>query len=262
MDIKKYLQRLNLDIPLHNDFNTLHTLHQAHAFSIPFENFNVQLKRPIPLDKQSLFKKLILDNRGGYCYELNTLFYFLLKEIGFEVTPLIGRPRYGYHNAFRPKTHMVLKVEIGDKAYLCDLGFGGKGLISPMELSYKKESQQFGDTFKLVPHEEGYELQALVNTSWISLYSFDLVPQRLIDYELANFFNMHSPDSRFTQQVICAMPTKTGRVLLLDNTFRYQEGGKQKHLNIDSAQAYADILKKYFGISQDLSEQLFKIKSA
>jgi len=253
MDVKRYLQRLQLDIPLKNDLITLITLHRAQAFTIPFENFNVHLKHPIPLDKESLFEKLILDNRGGYCYELNILFSLLLEEIGFEITPLIGRPLYGYNNAIRPKTHMVLKVTTEGQDYLCDLGFGERGLIEPIALKYHQEYEQFGEVFQLVPHTEGYELQTKITDNWISLYSFDLVPQKYVDYELANFFNMHSPDSRFTQQVICAMPTPKGRILLLDKAF------KTNHANttISSHKHYNKVLSDNFGINQDLSEKLF-----
>jgi N-hydroxyarylamine O-acetyltransferase len=253
MDLQKYLKRLQLDISVKNDFTTLQSLHRAQAFSIPFENFNVHLKHPIPLDIQSLFKKLILNNRGGYCYELNILFCELLREIGFDVTPLIGRPLYGYNNAIRPKTHMVLKVKTQGKEYLCDLGFGGRGLIEPMELVFHQECEQFGDTFKLVPHPEGYELQTKVEDNWVSLYSFDLTEQKYIDFELANFFNMHSPDSRFTQQVICAMPTETGRILLLDKEFKTNKANKP----VSSHTEYDQILSENFGISQALYEKLF-----
>ena len=257
MNVEAYLQRLSLDIELKNDFLTLQTLHRAQAFNIAFENFNVQLERPIPLDKDSLFQKLIIDKRGGYCYELNILFYFLLKEIGFEVTPLIGRPLYGYHNARRPKTHMVLKVHTQGKDYLCDLGFGGKGLIEPIELLLEQESVQFTDTFKLVSHVEGYELQSKLEDNWISLYSFDLTRQSLIDYELANFFNMHSPDSRFTQEVICAMPTPKGRILLLNKVFKYHQKNETKQITLTTHEEYDACLKEHFKIPQALANLLF-----
>ncbi|MDF1882009.1 arylamine N-acetyltransferase [Sulfurimonas sp. MAG313] len=257
MNTSAYLKRLHLDINLNNDYKTLKTLHRAQAFSIPFENFNVQLKRPIPLDKESLFQKLIVEQKGGYCYELNILFYFLLQELGFETTLLIGRPLYGYKNAIRPKTHMVLKVHIEGISYLCDLGFGGRGLIEPLELVYEKENEQFGDIFKLIPHTEGYELQCKIEDHWVPLYSFDLNAQNLIDYELANFFNRHSEDSRFTQQIICAMPTPEGRILLLDKEFKSSHGRTE----ITSNEQYNSILKDNFGIFQNLAEALFTSKN-
>jgi len=259
MNLDAYLERLNLNIRLESNFQTLQSLHRAHAFTIAFENFNVHLKRTIHLDKENLFQKLIVEKRGGYCYELNILFSFLLKEIGFHVTHLIGRPLYGYNNALRPRTHMILKVEIEGKEYLCDLGFGGRGLIEPIELTFDKENIQFNDIFKLIPHPEGYELQSYISEDWVSLYSFDLHEQQLIDYELANFYNMHSPDSRFTQQLICAKPTEQGRILLLDKKFKYYEDGKSKTVTIQTDKEYDEILYKYFGFSTLLAEKLFTI---
>jgi len=257
VDIDAYLKRLEITIDVENSLKTLQNLHRAHAFTIAFENFNVHLKRPIPLDKENLFQKLIVEKRGGYCYELNTLFSFLLQEIGFNVTHLIGRPLYGYKNALRPRTHMVLKVETEGKEFLCDLGFGGRGLIEPIELIFNQESIQFDDIFKLVPHTDGYELQSLIGDDWVPLYSFDLHKQQLIDYELANFYNMHSPDSRFTQQLICAKPTSKGRILLLDKKFKHYEDGKSKIVTIQTAKEYDEILHKYFGFTNLLAEKLF-----
>jgi len=254
MHIPDYLKRLKLDIELDNSFNTLRELHRAHAFNIPFENFNVRLKHPIALDKESLFEKLILNNRGGYCYELNILFSFLLEALEFKVTRLIGRPLYGYNNALRPRTHMVLKVEAEGKSYLCDLGFGGKGLIEPIELQYDQENEQFGDVFKLIKHPELYELQCRLNNTWVSLYSFDLHPQSLIDYELPNFFNSFSTDSRFTQQVICAMPTPQGRMLLLDRSFKHPDRERVDEL---SDTDYNNILQKDFNINTIKAQALF-----
>lgn len=262
MDIQTYLKRLNLNQALKVDLDTLITLHRAHAFTIPFENFNVRLEKPISIEPKDIFEKLILNNRGGYCYELNILFAELLKEIGFKVTPLIGRPLYGYNNALRPRTHMILKVHLHQKNYLCDLGFGGKGLIEPIELVYGQDNEQFGEVFSLANHPEGYELQCKIEDEWLSLYSFDLTEQSYIDYELANFYNMSSPDSRFTQQIICAKPTPQGRILLLDKTFKYVHEGKNIIKTLDSIEEYEAILHTYFNIDKKIATPLFQLSPA
>ncbi len=43
------------------------------------------------MDIPDIYEKIVTRNRGGYCFELNGLFGWLLSEIGFDVTHLMGR---------------------------------------------------------------------------------------------------------------------------------------------------------------------------
>ena len=36
------------------------------------------------LSLEKIYNDIVVKNRGGFCYENNALFYWLLKEIGFE----------------------------------------------------------------------------------------------------------------------------------------------------------------------------------
>ncbi|HMB24424.1 MAG TPA: arylamine N-acetyltransferase, partial [Anaerolineales bacterium] len=91
MDIPLYLARIQYTQPLQPDAQTLRELHLAHMLNVPFENLDIGLKRPIRLSEAALWDKIIVQRRGGFCYELNGLFALLLKEIGFRVTYLNAR---------------------------------------------------------------------------------------------------------------------------------------------------------------------------
>src|SRR5690606_9164296 len=107
--------------------------HQAHALSIPFENLDVLAKRPPQLDLASLQRKLVTNRRGGYCFEVNALFAAVLRELGFDVTTLIGRVRWmSPEEVDTARSHMLMRVELPEGSYLADVGFGGLTMTGPI----------------------------------------------------------------------------------------------------------------------------------
>ena len=100
--------------------------HRAHCAAIPFENLDILLGRPIALDLPALEAKLVRARRGGYCFEQNTLFQAALEALGFRVTALAARVRVGATEV-RPRTHMLLRVDLPEGAFVADVGFGGDG---------------------------------------------------------------------------------------------------------------------------------------
>jgi N-hydroxyarylamine O-acetyltransferase len=112
MDINAYLDRIRYDKPVKPDVPTLRGLQTAHMRSIPFENLDIGLKRRIRIDEESIWYKLIRQRRGGFCYELNGLFAWLLKQIGFEVTYLNARVFDRQGNLGIDFDHLALLVQV------------------------------------------------------------------------------------------------------------------------------------------------------
>ena len=132
-DLPAYLARVAFQKAPRPDAATLRALHQAHIAAIPFENLDIPLGRGIRIDLGSIQAKLVRTRRGGYCFEQNALFAAALEEIGFPVTRLSARVRSG-GAMLLPRTHMLLKVEADGIARICDVGFGGWGLLEPIPL--------------------------------------------------------------------------------------------------------------------------------
>src|SRR6187397_3354830 len=88
MDFQSYLQRINYRGEQTPTAATLRELHRAHLLTVPFENLDIHLGRPIVLEQGALFDKIVRRRRGGFCYELNGLFAALLYKLGFDVTML------------------------------------------------------------------------------------------------------------------------------------------------------------------------------
>ncbi len=211
LDLDAYLTRIGFDGERHPTAQTLAALHRAHTTSIPFENLEIMLGRPIVLDLDSLQNKLIRHNRGGYCYEHVTVFAAALERLGFRFTALAGRVTLGAE-AVRPRTHALIVVEFDDnRRWLCDVGFG-RGPLEPIELIAGNEVDQDGWQLRLsraplgasteVLHPDQWTLwqrsSADGTVAWLDRHVFTLDPQYPIDYAVGNHFVSTSPRSPFT----------------------------------------------------------------
>lgn len=245
-DLDAYLERLAHRDSLAADLPTLEALHLAHAGSIPFENLDVLLKRPIRLDLESLEDKLVARRRGGYCFEHNTLFAAVLKRLGFRVTELAARVRRTTHRVL-PRTHMCLLVEIEGRPYLADVGFGSE-LILPVPLRVGAATDHFGRRYRLLAEPPGYVLQLGDQ----DLYAFTLEPQHPVDYEMANHFTATHPGSIFTQVLTAQLARPEGRTSLRNDLLSVETAHGVEEQRLEHAEQLLATLRERFGI--DLPE--------
>jgi len=249
MDIRAYCDRIAYRGEIMSSSDALRALHLAHALAVPFENLDNFLGRPISLEPADLFAKIVTGKRGGYCFELNGLFSLLLEAMGFEVTRLIARVRYGAKPPY-PRSHQVSMVKVGGEPWLADVGFGGNGLLEPIRLSSDVQVKQHSEEFRLAAIDsDEYLLQCLVHDEWESLYSFTLEPFQPVDYLYPNYFHSHSPESRFMQRRICTIPTTDGRKTLVDRSLSIRRNGKNEKSSAGSDAEYARLLREHFGIA-------------
>lgn len=134
MDRARYLQRINFTEPLTLSSQTLSLLHEAHVLHVPFENLNIHSRKIISLSPTDLFQKVISENRGGYCYELNSLFCYLLRDIGFSCRMVSSSTVYAADKTWGPAfDHLSLIVHCEEKFWLLDVGFGNL-FVKPLEI--------------------------------------------------------------------------------------------------------------------------------
>src|SRR5467141_2050357 len=123
MNTKAYLKRIGCNRPTRPSLDVLRTLHRKHLLSIPFENLDIHLHKPILLSEAAFYDKIIKHHRGGFCYELNGSFSSLLRNLGFKVSMLSARVARK-DGGFSPDyDHMTLLVKL-NKPWLADVGFG------------------------------------------------------------------------------------------------------------------------------------------
>ena len=102
--------------------------------SIPFENLDIHIGRPIILSEDAFYEKIIEHRQGGFCYELNGPFAGLLTSLGFKVS-MLSAPVAGKNDGFTPEfDHMILLVTMKDR-WVADVGFGDP-FTEPKRLDY------------------------------------------------------------------------------------------------------------------------------
>jgi N-hydroxyarylamine O-acetyltransferase len=206
-DLDAYLDRIGYAGSRFPTLDTLEEIHLRHAQTIPFENLNPLLRWPVRLDSRSLQQKLVRDGRGGYCFEHNLLLKEALTTLGFDVSGLAARVLWNAPDgAVTPRGHMLLLVDLDDKAYIADVGFGGMTLTSPLRLQPEIAQSTPHEPFRLIARRNDFTLQAGVAGAWKALYRFDLQEQHLVDYEVSNWYLSNHPDSPFVNGLIAARP--------------------------------------------------------
>jgi N-hydroxyarylamine O-acetyltransferase len=238
VDISSYFARIGYAGSRAPTLATLNAIAARHVESIPFENLDVLLGRPICIDLPAIENKLVRQHRGGYCFEHNTLLLHALGALGFSVTALSARSCYrAPARDARPRTHMLLRVELDGESYLVDGGFGGQSLTSALRLA--------PDVRQDTPHEprrivregswEGLARrvpdavlvhQALLGDTWHDLYEFTLERMPPPDREMGSWYTSAHPRSHFREHLMVARATPEGRVTLQDRelTLRQRDG--------------------------------------
>jgi len=247
--IKKYLHRIQYTDELNPSLQVLKNLQKSHLIHIPFENLDIIAGKPIELDIEKLYNKIVLNNRGGFCYELNGLFFELLRTIGFEVKMVSARvynKKKGFDQEF---DHMVLIARIDNSDYLTDVGFG-EFAFSPLKIELNAIQNDERSLFKIEEHDSNYLLVSKQEKEqWIPEYIFSLKARELNEYEGMCHYHQTSPESHFTWKRICSLPTEKGRITITGNTLKItiQENHTEKH--IENEIELNKYLKKYFNIS-------------
>ena len=251
MDIPRYLARIQYSRPIRPDISTLRGLHRAHMLSVPFENLDIGLRRPIRLNEAALWDKIVVQKRGGFCYELNGLFAALLKEIGFHVTYLNGRVYGRDGNLGIDFDHLTLLVQAPQQSgrWLVDVGFGDS-FNEP--LSFEEPGEQLQDlrSYRLEQMPNGYVVwQRNYTGDWERQYFFDLQPRSFpINYEAGYLYHQTSPRSSFTRGDLISKATPDGRVTLEGGRLIVTRNGQRSDRLVENREEYLELLKKYFEV--------------
>ena len=228
IDLKAYLRRIGFAAPVAPDLATLRALATAHVASIPFENLDPLFGVPVQLDLPALQRKLVDSERGGYCFEQNTLFAAALQTIGFTVSGLVARVLWRQaEDAVTAQTHMLLRVELDGATWLADVGFGGHALTGALRLQSGVEQATGHEPFRVLLQGEDWRMQSLVHEHWVSLYHFDLRRALPIDYVVANHYVSTYPTSSFVNDLRVARTASDRRLTLRNREFTVRRLGHE-----------------------------------
>lgn len=248
IDIESYLNRIKYKGSLEPTAENLDALHQAHLFSVPFENLNIHSNLPISLDPEDLYRKIVEQRRGGFCYELNGLFSRLLVALGYKVTLLSAGVKHSGDQEYGPEfDHLTLLVEL-EQRWLVDIGFG-IGFRHPLLLDSRDKQRQEVESYELVDEDDFVILmRRKFLEEWRPAYRFKLIPRRYDDFLGMCGYHTTSPESPFLKHALIMMDQPDGKMELINRRFTrtFPDGSTEQH-ELDET-AYRIFLRDKFGI--------------
>ena len=218
--------------------------------SVPFEAIDVQIGRRIELDLENIYNKVIIEKRGGYCYELNYLFHEMLSQLGF--TSFLISARIFNKDHFGPECdHMAIIVEL-EEQWLVDVGYGDL-FLEPIQIKTELEQHDSNKTYLIKKDKSNdfilYEsLNRELESEFIIKYKFESKPRKVIEFSEQNSWKQTSAESYFVKNRICTLPTEEGRKTILNNVYKVKTNGKSEQIEIEGKAQFMDLLEKEFNI--------------
>ena len=241
-----YLARIGFAGTPRADADTLVAVHRAHLRAIPYENLDVQLGRPVSLDIDAIFAKLVVGRRGGWCYEMNGLLGWALQAMGFTVTRLCAGVMRSARGDAALGNHLALWVHL-DEPWLADVGFGD-GTLEPVPVRAGR-IRQGGLEFALEALPEG----------WWRLHNHPHGAAASFDFRLAPAdggllarqcqFLQTSPESPFTRVAVVQRHVDGGLALLRGRVLKQVRMGRGGTLEVTRREV-AD-QDDYLGVLRD-----------
>ena len=226
IDLKAYFKRVGFTGPAPATLSTLKRLQALHATTIPFENLDPLMGRPVSLNLSTLSEKFLNQGRGGYCFEQNVFFQGVLQALGFSVSGLAAVVQWNRPaDEYGPRIHMVLRVNLPEGQFIVDVGYGRLTLTSPLELVPAIEQQTTLEVFRLMPVNGQFQVQIKLRGRWAAVYQVSLQDVSSDDYAVYNWFTSTNPDVVFTNHLMVARPTLLGCVLRGVRVEQHGDGG-------------------------------------
>ncbi len=249
MNVKDYLARIGFgDEVVSTDHPTLQRLQRSHLLAVPFENLDIHWKRPIVLDIEKFYKKIVAEGRGGFCYELNFLFNELLAALGFDTRVISARVFNGKSHG--PEfDHAAIIVKIGADEYLSDVGFGAFTSEALQIIPDAEQLDPSGSFMIRRREDDHYEVLKQEADVWRSEYIFQKRSRQLDEFSEMCDFQQFSSESHFTKGKLCALMTETGRKTLTEKSFIVTSNGEKNERPVNSEEEFYDLLSREFGIA-------------
>jgi N-hydroxyarylamine O-acetyltransferase len=248
MDTKKYLERINFKTAATVNYETLVRLHELHVLSVPFENIDIYFKRAFNLAIDNVYQKVVVQRRGGFCYELNSLFNELLVSLGFK-SRIISSRIFDESGALGPEyDHMCVLIEIDNNQYLADVGYGDL-FITPLEIKggIQSDGRNF---FKMEPYTENEFFLSMspTETDLVKKYIFNLKEVSIESFYKICRDKQINKASYFVKNTICTKPTYSGRLTIFNGKLIEKRNEERIEQAIADDKDLIKLLKERFEI--------------
>ena len=254
----QYLELLGLQ-RREPDIELLNSIIRTHVARFAFASVGPLLGDELPLDFESLYRRIIVARRGGYCFEQNGLMFELLEEFGFSVNLYLGRVIYN-QDIHPGLTHSITLVDINGEHYVADVGFGPLGPASAVNMSGQRSVDGFR-IFRVAERDPGvFHMQTLKDGEFYSLYKFELARYGQADCEVGHFYSHKHPAASFVNHLVVSKIMETEVLSLRNRELTViQKSGDLKR-SLDSSEDMRKVLNRKFGleVNEAECEQLFK----
>ncbi len=252
-NLDAYLRRINYAGSIAPTLETLQAIHRLHPTHIPFENLNPLMELPVRLGLRDIEQKLLVERRGGYCFEHNLLLKAALESMDFAVTPIAAAVIIGDAGETElPLNHMLLIVDVGGQPYIADVGFGGSTPTAPLRLKEDIEQETPHGRYRLLGGYPKWRLEGQIAGEWTGLYEFTLAPRTLEDYVAMNDGTMVS----FRDDLRVARIDGAKRINLRNARLNVHENGETTTRVLTSLLEIRDVLTNTFGIELPETDKL------
>ncbi len=256
--VREYLQALGL----HGrklDFEFLSDVVARHVATFAFSSVGCRLGEDLPLDFESLYQRIILRRRGGYCFEQNGLLYRVLAELGFSPELYLARVVYD-HDTHPGLTHRITIVDYERRRYVLDVGFGALAPRIPIPMS-GIESDDGRKTFRIAERRPGeYHMQVFKDGNFFSLYRFELARYGEADCELGHFYSHRHPDAAFVNHLVVSLIKENETRSLRDLEYWVIQESDTRNREIGDSEELGRILTGELGVrvSEEESRRLYE----
>ena len=250
MNVDRYLQRIGFNGPVVLDIDTLERLMRAHLTTVPFENLDVFNAIPVGTETELSVAKVLDQNRGGWCFELNGAFALLLEQLGFDVARIGAAVLLS--GSATVVDHLTLEVML-DEPYLVDVGFGDS-FCRPLKLNRAGPQDGGSGLFELLPSPQGTTLARNVDGAPEAQYRFKRVTLQMPDFDAVSRLLQTDLDLQWHQRAFVTRYLDGGpdRVTLIGNQLKLQRGSEITNTTV-ADRDWSDTLKRWFGFRIELS---------
>lgn len=254
MKTQNFLERIEIQTNIDVNLNSLRLIQKQHLLTVPFENLDMHLYKHLKTDFDSLYNKIVNGKRGGICYELNGLLYFMLKSIGFKVKVLGGKVLKQNGSYF---DHMLLIVELDQKDYLVDVGFGDN-FLEPLKFEIDILQRDNKGLFKIAQIDDiHFELKKFSQDTndFKTEYILRKEEMKIDDFQDRMNYFTHSDESIFKRNLFCSLEEDDGRISLKQDKFLITKKHIKTTEKISSSMQYIKYLNERFKIKLSEIEQ-------
>lgn len=243
--VDAYLERIRAERPDVLDRDALARLQFAHLVAVPFENLDVYDRRPVSVDQDTILAKIV-GGRGGWCFENNGSFAWLLGELGFQVLRIGAAVLIDGPNTLID--HHSIEVQLDDSSYLVDVGFGDS-FSRPLDLNRAGPQDGGKAPFEFIPSPQGTTLAEHEDGVPAARFRFKRVGHGLADFAGPSQRLYDDADAHWQRWPFATRLLGDGadRVTLLADRLKIRRGDVTEETPVDEAD-WDDALWDWFAM--------------